>query len=295
MSTIVEYKQQFTLSYYAKDAEVYHSPLGEIPYLREPGVVLLAQTATYLEPLCQFLKGLGEEFVGYLDDPITLDSGTALSKFAGQICYIALGEKRTKNDEAQKYFKNIKEQQHGSVLEHPVYTFLLYGIDRAVTHEWVRHRVGKAYSQVSQRYVGPDKLRYVMPAEFQGDPEGEQIFFEQIQGNRNHYIRRIEYMARRSEDLPGESKTEKRKRMQGFARRALANEVEAPIVISGNVRAWRHVITKRAARAADRPIRSPAITVLQMLQKVNNTAFEDFYTTTLPDGTIAAQPEFQSV
>jgi len=134
-----------------------------------------------------------------------------------------------------------------------------------------------------------------MPAEFQGDPEGEQIFFEDIQSNRTQYMRRIEYMALRQKDLPGESKTEKRKRMQGFARRALANEVEAPIVISGNVRAWRHVITKRAARAADRPIRSPAATALQILQKVNGTAFEDFQLFELPDGTTAAHPEFQGV
>lgn len=294
MSNIVEHKQQITLTYYSKDAEVYRS-LEEIPYLKESGVVLLAQTATYLEGLRGFLKGLGEEYEQYLDDPIALDSGATLSKFAGQLCYISLGEKRTKNDEATKYFNNIKEQQHGSVLEHPVYTFLFYGIDRAVTHELVRHRAGKAYSQVSQRYVGPDKLRFVMSAELQEDRQGEEIFQNDIANTRAAYTRRIEFLMRTKPEIPGEAVTERRKRMQGFARRVLTNEVEAPIVMSGNVRSWRHVITKRASRAADRPIRAPIYTALQILQKVNPIAFEDFVSFTLPDGTNAAHPEYASV
>src|SRR5882672_421488 len=244
-------QHQVTLTYGSADAEVYKSPVG-IPYLKEPGVVLLAQTATYLGGLRRFLKGLGDEYEGYLNDDVPLDSGSALCKFAGQLCYISLGEKRTKNIDAERYFNNIKDQKHGSVLEHPVYTFLFYGIDRAVTHELVRHRVGKAFSQVSQRYVGPELLRYVMPAELQSDTEGEAIFFDDIQLNKERYARRIEYMMLRHSSLPEESKTDKRKRMQSFARRALANEVEAPIIMSGNIRSWRHVFTMRCAHGADR-------------------------------------------
>lgn len=294
MREIQNHTVTVTLDFPAVDAEVFHSPDG-IAYLREPGVVLLGQTAAHLSGLSKFLRDLDPSFEAYLDDPTHLDHGTRLAKFAGQVCYLSLGEGRSKNSDAAKYFENIKAQKHGSVLEHPVYTFLLYGIDRAVTHELVRHRAGKAYSQVSQRYVGPEMLRYVMPAEMQGDPELEAEFFEEIRENRAAYRLRIENIATRHPSLEGESNRDKRKRMQSFARRALANEVEAPIVVSGNVRSWRHVFTKRCAKYADRGIRTPMFEAFRILRRVNREGFSDFEVGELPDGTFTATPKHEGV
>ncbi len=283
------------LNYPHIDADVELSP-HDIRYLRTSGVALIGQTVTALEGVRSFVNGFGiDKFDHFLNDQTPVAHGTLLSMFSGKLCYMALGEAGTQKAQAKEYIGRIKSERHGSVLEHPTYTFLIYGIDRAVTHEWVRHRVGKAYSQLSQRFVGPDKLRFCMPMEHQGDEEMENVFFEDILANRDAYQRRIELISKRRPDLPGESKTDKRKRFQSAARRVLANEVEAPIVISGNARAWRHVLTKRMAKGADIGIRRPSGQVLRILQRVAPETFDDFAVSELPDGSLSAIPEHEAV
>jgi len=117
------------------------------PYLRTPGVALLARPQVAMQNLADFLGGFKPElnFAQYIDDPTPLPPAAQLCKTAGQICYASLGVKRTMNAEAERYFQNIKESGHGSVLEHAVFSFLFYGISRSVTHELIRHRAGFGY------------------------------------------------------------------------------------------------------------------------------------------------------
>ncbi|HEX8453824.1 MAG TPA: FAD-dependent thymidylate synthase [Longimicrobium sp.] len=80
--------------------------------------------------------------------------GEALAEFAGRLCYLSFGEDsglegghrtiagRTTNE---AYLGNILQVKHGSVLEHAVFTFLIEGVSRSLTHELVRHRAGMAY------------------------------------------------------------------------------------------------------------------------------------------------------
>lgn len=277
------------------DAPVYRTA-ADVMYLREAGVVLIGQTVAHLEGVRSFVNSFGiPNYDRFINDPTELAHGTLLSMFAGKLCYMALGDGGTQKDKAPEYIDRIKTEKHGSVLEHPVYTMLFYGIDRAVTHELVRHRAGKAYSQLSQRYVGPDKLRYVMPFEMQGDPELEEEFFRDIRDNVEKYKERIERITDKRPSLTGESKTDKRKRFQSYARRVLANEVEAPIVVSGNVRSWRHVCTKRLAKGADIGIRRPMMSALQILQHVNPEGFNDFENAALPDGSVSSTPKYEGV
>src|SRR5579884_3503882 len=114
------------------------------PYLRTPGVALLARPQVAIENLADFLGGFNPDlnFAQYLDDPTPLPPAAQLCKAAGQICYASFGPKRTMNADAVRYFQNMKESGHGSVLEHAVFSFLFYGISRSVTHELVRHRAG---------------------------------------------------------------------------------------------------------------------------------------------------------
>lgn len=296
MRNLELHEETFKLTFGAVNADVHESPFG-VQYLKEHGVVLIGQTATHLKGLQQYLRGYGTEadFEQYLNDPVLLDNGSALAKFAGQVCYMSLGSKRRKNQQADEYFENLKEQKHGSVLEHPVYSLFFYGINRAFTHEAVRHRAGTAFSQQSQRYVGPEVVRYVMPRLMDRNDTGRELFFRHTRDNRQAYIERIEYAATTEPDLPGESKTDKRKRMQSFARTALANEAEAPIVISGNIRAWRHMFTMRVAPGADEGIRIPMYDAFRILRAATPIAFDDFTEKTLADGTIGITPKHLKV
>ena len=160
-------KKTFYPSYHAK---VYQTKNGT-SYLKDAGVVLLAQSIPNYAGLNKFLQGFDKNlnFSDYLKDKVKLDPAISLTKFAGQTCYMSFSPKRTLNKDADRYLTNIISSGHGSVLEHANFTFLLYGISRSLTHELVRHRAGMAYSQESQRYVGGPVLRFVERPEFQKD------------------------------------------------------------------------------------------------------------------------------
>ncbi len=72
-----------------------------------------------------------------------------LSEFCGRICYRAFGQGRPSND----YIKNVIDERHGNVFAHVNLTFVITGVSRALSHEFVRHHVGVNPSQESQRFV----------------------------------------------------------------------------------------------------------------------------------------------
>jgi len=272
------------------DSEVLRTKNGT-PYLKAPGVVAISQPATDLSGLATFLEDLGYD--KYLEDPMP-SPGTSLCKFAGQLCYMSFGDKRTKNSEAQKYIGNILESKHGSVLEHANYTLLLYGVSRSLTHELVRHRAGFAYSQVSQRYVGEDSLRFVERPEYQNNPELHKAFEQRIDQIRSEYIRLtnnlVQLQREKTPELSIEEEqkqSEKIKKCRQVARSILPNETEAPIVVTANVRAWRHFLEMRGSLHAESEMRILAKRVWQVLKEMDPTLFHDISARQLTDGTEA--------
>jgi thymidylate synthase (FAD) len=259
------------------------------PYLVDPGIVLLAKTESLYqgnEGLRHFLYDLDPEFEAYADEEGPhLQDGSALAKMAGQTCYLSFGPKRTMNVDSEKYFKNILSSGHGSVLEHPQYSFLIYGVSRSFTHELVRHRAGCAFSQVSQRYV--DKPRFVERREYQKDMYLHQAFENHIDTCMDEYNRRAERLLQlqRSDDVEGMSKTDRRKQVNQSARECLPNETEAPIVFSANARAIRHVIGMRASKHADTQIREVFFRVFLLMALLEPDLFQDGRVEKLQDGT----------
>src|SRR4029077_20385238 len=126
-------------------------------------------------------------FAQYLDDPTPLPPGALVCKTAGQLCYASFSRKRTYNADADRYFANIKESGHGSVLEHANFSFLFYGISRSVTHELVRPRAGFGFSMLSQRYVSGRVLRFVERPEYVDDPELHDLFCRRIDRAAEEY------------------------------------------------------------------------------------------------------------
>ncbi len=146
-------------------APIQHTPHG-IPYLTQPGVVVLAHPQIHLAGLEGFLSGYDESshFNEYIDDPTRLTDGAQLCKVAGQLCYMSFGRKRSFNQQAERYFDNIKSSGHGSVLEHANYSLLLYGLSRSVTHELVRHRAGMAYCLTGDTLIYSTKWYHGRPS-----------------------------------------------------------------------------------------------------------------------------------
>lgn len=261
-------------------------------YLKEPGVALLSKPEFEPTAVRSFLEGFEDTFDAedYVNDfyqsqwpntpryanPLTMDDGASLVKFAGQLCYMSMGEQRTRNADGQKYLDHIKESGHGSVLEHANYSFLFWGIDRSVTHELVRHRAGMAYSQVSQRYVSGKTLRFVERPEYQNDTMLHLLFEQRIDAARENYDRVAEMLQNSMPNLKGMARTDARKAVNQTARSGLPNETEAPIVVTGNARAWRHVIEMRASKFAETTIRKLFGTVCSILKDVSPLIFSDY-------------------
>jgi len=272
------------------DSPVHHTREGT-PYLKGPGVVVLAKPQTNVAGLAGFLEGFDPElrFPEYIDDPTALPDSSQLCKTAGQVCYASFGPRRTKNENASAYIERLTSAGHGSVLEHASFNFLLYGISRSVTHELVRHRAGAAFSQISQRYVSGSVLRFVERPEYQEDEELHRLFEERADRAAAEYEAMAGRLLDHQEDgasmLTADYKTDARKKVQQTARSLLPNETEAPMVFTGNVRALRHIIEMRADAHAESEIRNLALRLFLCLRIADPILFGDYELGELPDGT----------
>ncbi len=265
----------------------------KVKYLRTPGMAMIGRPEVDISGLANFLEGFPEElgFLKYLDDSIKLSSAEELSKTAGQWCYLAFGPERTWNNNAEQYFENIKLHKHGSIMEHANFTMAIWGVSRSFTHEIVRHRAGCGFSQVSQRYVGEATLRFVERPEFVNNMALHTYFLDRIDACKNEYVWTTDYLLNKQksgeEILSAERKTDLKKKIQQCSRAILPNETEAPIIITGNVRAWRNIIEQRVSEHAEIEIRRVVYNVFLCLQPFLPNILSDYKTVKLADGTPA--------
>ncbi len=289
----------------AEPSPVFHPPVFKsqagTPYLTQPGVALIAKPEVRLAGLQTFLEGFEPalEFASYLNDPTPLTSGAQLCKLAGQTCYSSFSPKRTMNENAERYFNNIMSSGHGSVLEHANYSFFLYGISRSLTHEMIRHRAGFGYSQLSQRYVSGRVLRFVERPEFQDGGELHQKFLERIDWAYAEYHRLAERLLEQQDAgttiLSAEAKTDLRKKVNQAARALLPNETETIMVVTGNVRAWRHFIEMRASNHSEVEIRALAVRIFLCLRLAEPLLFGDYQLEELADDTFTVSTPMAKV
>ena len=204
------------------------------------------------------------------------DSGVAgevVAEFAGRLCYLSFGEDaglegghrtipgRTTNE---SYLANILQVKHGSVLEHAVWTLLLEGVSRALTHELVRHRAGFGFSQLSQRYVDESGIGFVLPPEIQEGTRAFEVWTRACEESLAAYGEILESLTDQIGDEG--SATMRKKRARQAARAVLPNSAETKIVVTGNARAWRHFVEMRGSPTAEVEIRRLAGEVLRQLQ-----------------------------
>jgi len=165
--------------------------------------------------------------------------------------------RRVWKNASEKFVRDLVQKGHFSVLEHASATFRLTGISRAFTHQIVRHRMA-SFTQKSQRYVDEESFRFVEPPSIRANPESHEMFIDFMERARDVYYR-LQEAGIRKED----------------ARFALPNAVESEIVISANLREWRHIIEIRGAPKAQWEIRGAVGTILRLLKSKVPSAFYD--------------------
>jgi thymidylate synthase (FAD) len=179
-----------------------------------------------------------------------------LIESAGRTCYLSFGKQGEGTEKA--FVKMLIKMGHLSVLEHAYATFRISGVSRAFTHQLVRHRLC-SYSQQSQRYVDESNFSYVEPDSIKNNPEAHSLFEDFMDKARKTYSE-LQKLGIKNED----------------ARFVLPNAVETQIVVTANLREWRHIIELRGEPGAQWEIRRAAVEILKILKKHAPTVFADF-------------------
>lgn len=180
------------------------------------------------------------------------DYETMLKKIEriGRVCYKS--EDKIKADSAEGFIRGIIKHGHESVIEHESISVKVT-CDRGVTHEIVRHRIA-SYSQESTRYCNytSDKFSnqiscidvatgFSYDLNDEADRKKWDIWNKAMEAAEMYYFQMIEAGAKPEE-----------------ARSVLPNSLKTEIVMTMNMREWRHFIRLRGSRAAHPQIREIA-------------------------------------
>lgn len=205
-----------------------------------------------------------------LSDMLTQDSysdSDDLAEIAGRACYWSYGKGRKTNE---AYIKNIIDSGHGSVLEHPHWTFGLRGISRALSHELVRHR-HLSFSQLSQRYVN-EEPEFVKPPALT-DSDAIRLFEDGCKRSADDYAALLKL-------LPDN------KQGREAARAVLPNACATRVVCTGNARALRQMLSLRGSAHADAEFRRLAVHWTTIMKELAPNTFADF---SVQDGVVITE------
>ncbi len=183
---------------------------------------------------------------------------------AGRTCYKS--ENLVNEESAKKFVTNILKLGHESVIEHEKITLRII-CDRGVTHEIVRHRIA-SYSQESTRYCNycndrfGNELTFIEPCFFSSNSEedrkNKQIWLDTMSMIEKNYNMLIENGAKPEE-----------------ARAILPNSLKTEIVVTMNLRAWRHFFRLRTDKTAHPQIREISNMILDEFKEKLPTIFGD--------------------
>lgn len=228
------------------------------------------------------------EFIVPEDVPFTTDTvgGQAISEFAGRSIYRSWSRPRPATATNESFLQHLISVGHLSVLEHAGATFYLQGLSSPAGAQLLRHR-HLSISQLSAR-TAPELM--AEPSIIAADPVLHQRFSDAVAASRRAYDAVLTQLEKAAAHTPSGSLAHQQARQAAGA--LLPQAVTTAMVVSGNYRAWRHVIGMRATDAADVELRAVAIAVLRLLQQEAPHVFADFRISVLPDGTETAASPF---
>ena len=197
----------------------------------------------------------------------------------GRTCYKSEGN--ITEDSAERFVKNIMNRNHESVLEHVSISVRVI-CDRGVSHEIVRHRIA-SYSQESQRFCNysndkfGNELTFIKPCWFKSNLQdlnnyannknnfkkiysaGEWAWVDSLRGIEINYFTLLECCNWTPEQ----------------ARSILPNSLKTEIVMTMNLREWRHFLKLRCSKRAHIQMRQIANMILKEFKEKIPVIFDD--------------------
>ena len=184
-----------------------------------------------------------------------VDMARAISTIvtAARTCY------KSKGDNAEKdcdLIRRIIKREHYSVLEHHSVS-VRFIVDRGVSHELVRHRL-MAISQESTRYCNYSKggISLVHP----------DALTDEQRWRRERLYSTIEELYNKELEEGLQPQT---------ARGILPNALKTELVVTANIREWRHIFKLRTAQAAHPQMREVMSSLLDQMKERPPLFFED--------------------
>ena len=185
-------------------------------------------------------------------------------EYIGRTCYKS--EKHISDMSAERFVKNLIDKGHEAIIEH-AYISVKFICDRGISHEIVRHRLA-SFAQESTRYCNytSDKFNNhitVIKPVFYGDTESVQFktWFDSCMQSEQAYFKLI-----------GNGSTPEE------ARCVLPNSLKTELVMTANLREWRHFFKLRAADITGKAhpqIKQLTIPLLKELQNLLPVIFDD--------------------
>ncbi len=166
---------------------------------------------------------------------------------AARTCYKS--EDKIAAGSAEKLLKSLMKTGHESVIEHISITVRLI-CDRGISHEVVRHRLC-SFSQESTRYANYSKEKFgheitvIRPFYFPAGSKEYKTWEESMLASEKAYFSLLNHGAKPQE-----------------ARSVLPNSLKTDIVVTANIREWRHIFKLRCSRASHPQIRQIMLPLL---------------------------------
>ena len=179
---------------------------------------------------------------------------------AGRTCYKS--EDRITDESAENFVRMLMERGHESVLEHESIT-VRFVCDRGVSHETVRHRIA-SFSQESTRYCNysgnrfGNQITFIKPCFLEEGTDGYKLWKQAM------FIAEKEYFALLNWGCTPQE-----------ARSVLPHSIKTEIVMTANLREWRHFLKLRTAKAAHPQMRELTVPLLEELQRQIPVVFDD--------------------
>lgn len=191
-----------------------------------------------------------------------LDSQTVLKHIerCGRVCYKS--EDKITEDSAAKFVAGIIKRGHEAVLEHFNIT-VKFVCDRGVSHEIVRHRLA-SYCQESTRYCNYSKdgfdgeITVIKPCYLAENSPGYFYWSAACRKAENAYFNMLDFGCTPQE-----------------ARAVLPNSLKTEVVMTANLREWRHFFKLRTAPAAHPQMREVAQMLLVRMRELLPGVFDD--------------------
>lgn len=153
-------------------------------------------------------------------------------EMVGRTCYKS--EDKITEDSAEKFVANLIKRGHEAMLEHASFT-VKFVVDRGVSHEIVRHRLA-SFAQESTRYCNYAKdgfggeITFIEPCFLEEGTMELECWKDSCRCAEWSYFKMLECGATPEK-----------------ARAVLPNSLKTEVVMTANLREWRHFFNLRAA------------------------------------------------